>query len=157
MDTILFSTDFNSIGSFLVHLICGTVAGGLFVLLYWQWPARHARAVLAGVQRRPALRFAIGAFLVPTFLFTLWAYFSYLTPFFTARLSGHDIVFEYRFPERAVSVPRSQVERVAKASESEKGPWVPVVVYTKDGRRFESAPAKPQRFEEFKKLLQRAP
>jgi len=157
MDTIVFSTEFNSIGSFLVHLICGTVAGGLFVFLYWQWPAGQMRAMLVGAQRRPAVTFAAAAFLIPTFLFAIWAYFSYLTPFFSARLSGHEIVFEYRFPERVVSVPRSQVERVDKGSQRDQGPWTALIVHTKDGRTFESAPVKPQRFEELKNLLQRAP
>jgi hypothetical protein len=154
METLAFSSDFNSIGSFIVHAIFGSVAGGLFALLYWQRPMQELGLSAPTQASRPALKLAVGVFLVPTLLFGLWAYFSYLTPFFAARVSASDITFEYRFPDRAVTVARRDIERVVKGLGSENGPWVHLVVYTKDGRRFESAPIKPERFEGLKNRIQ---
>jgi hypothetical protein len=101
-------------------------------------------------------KLALGLFLVPTLLFAVWAYFSYLTPFFTAHMSSAAITFEYRFPNRDVTVSRRDIERVVKGIGSEESPWVPLVVFTKDGRRFESAPIKTERFEGLKSRIQPA-
>src|ERR1700730_6878541 len=100
METLAFSSDFNSIGSFIVHSIFGSVAGGLLALLYWQRPMQDVRVSGTTQISLPALQRAVGVCLVPTLLFGLWAYFSYLTPFFAARVSASDITFEYRFPDR---------------------------------------------------------
>jgi hypothetical protein len=152
METLAFNSDFNSIGSFVVHVIFGAVAGGLFAMLYWQRSIRQTRTGWSTrpQSRRPAFNLALGVFLVPTAMFALWAYYSYLTPFFAARLSAADITFEYRFPERLVTVRRQDIEQVVKDLGSERGPWVHLVVYTKDGRRFESVPIKAERFEGLK-------
>jgi hypothetical protein len=156
METLAFGSDFNSIGSFAVHVIFGCAAGGLFALLFWQRPLRQLGWNATAQSTRPTLKLAVGVFLFPTLLFALWAYFSYLTPFFAARLSAADITFEYRFPNREVTVPRRDIERVVKGLGSETGPWVHLVVYTRDGRRFESAPIKAERFESLKNRIQPA-
>ena len=156
METLAFSSDFNSIGSFAVHVIFGSAAGGLFALLYWQRPMRQLGWSATTQSVRPAPKLAVVAFLVPTLLFAMWAYFSYLTPFFAAHLSAANITFEYRFPNREVTVSRRDIERVVRGLGSEKGPWVHLVVYTRDGRRFESAPIKAERFEQLKNRIQPA-
>jgi hypothetical protein len=155
MEILAFSSDFNSLGSFIVHSTFGFVAGGLFALLYWKRPMQELGLSAPTRASRPALKLAVGVFLAPTLLFGLWAYFSYLTPFFAARVSNSDVTFEYRFPERAVTVLRRDIEGVAKGLGSENSPWVHLIVYTKDGRRFESAPIKSERFEGLKNRLQR--
>jgi hypothetical protein len=159
METLAFNSDFNSIGSFIVHVIFGTVAGGLFAMLYWQRSMRQTGTgwSIAPQSPRPAFKLAIGVFLVPTVLFAVWAYFSYLTPFFAARMSAADITFEYRFPERLVTVRRQDIERVVRGLGGEKGPWVHLVIYTKDGQRFESVPIKAERFEGLKVRIKPAP
>ena len=158
METLAFNSDFNSIGSFVVHVLFGAVAGGLFAMLYLQRSIRQPGTgwSTAPDSRRPALKLAIGVFLVPTLMFALWAYFSYLTPFFAARMSAADITFEYRFPERVVTVKRQDIERVVRGLGGEQGPWVHLVVYTKDGRRFESVPIKAEQFEWLKFRIQPA-
>lgn len=158
MEILAFNSDFNSIGSFVVHVLFGAVAGGLFAMLYMQRSVRQPAAgwSAAPQSRRPALKSALGVFLVPTLLFGLWGYCSYLTPFFAARLSAADITFEYRFPERLVTVKRQEIERVVKGLGGEKGPWVHMVVYTKDGRSFESVPIKAEQFEWLKFRIQPA-
>jgi hypothetical protein len=79
METLAFSSDFNSLGSFFVHVLFGTVAGGLFALLYWQRPMRQLGWSAVPESTPPAIKFALGLFLVPTLLFAGCAYFSYLT------------------------------------------------------------------------------
>ena len=158
METLAFNGDFNSLGSFSVHVIFGFVAGGLFALLYWQRRPMLQLGWSPAVEfPRPTAKLALGLFLVPSLLFALWAYFSYLTPFFTAQMSSAAITFEYRFPNRDVTVLRQDIERVVKGLGSERGLWVPLVVYTKDGRRFESAPIKTERFEDLKSRIQPTP
>ena len=154
METLAFNGDFNSLASFVVHAICGAVAGGLCALLYWQRPVRQPAWPPAALPPRPGAKLAVGLFLVPTLLFALWAYCSYLTPFFSAHVSSAAITFAYRFPAREVTVPRNDIQRVVKSLSSAEGQWVALVVYTKDGRRFESAPIKPERFEILKSRLQ---
>jgi len=151
METLAFGTDFNSIGGFFVSLALGAVAGALLALLSRQWPVR--RALRAALRSERGLPYA--AFLVPTLLFGAWAYSSYLTPFFAARVSAHNVTFEYRFPFREVTVARSDIERIVKAGEGEQGLWVNLVVYTKDGRRFESVPIRADRFEALRGRLRR--
>jgi hypothetical protein len=157
METLAFSDDFNSLGSFFGHVLFGTVAGGLFALLYWQRPMQQLGWSRVAESTPPAMKFALGLFLVPTLLFAVWAYCSYLTPFFAARVSSAAITFEYRFPDRAVTVPLRDIERVVKGRGSEQSAWVPLVVYTKDGRRFESAPIKADRFEGLKSRMRPGP
>jgi len=55
-----------------------------------------------------------------------------------------------------VTVSRRDIERVVKGLGSGNSPWVPLIVYTKDGRRFESAPIKPERFEGLKDRIRPA-
>jgi hypothetical protein len=153
METLAFSSDFNSLGSFFVHVLFGTVAGGLFSLLYWQRPMQQLGWSTVAESAPPAMKSALGLFMVPTLLFAVWAYFSYLTPFFAAHVSSAAITFQYRFPDREVTVPRGDIERVVKGLDSEQSQWVPLVVYTKDGRRFESAPIKAERFEGLKSRM----
>jgi hypothetical protein len=81
---------------------------------------------------------------------------SYLTPFFAAHVSSAAITFEYRFPNREVTVPRRDIERVVRGLDSEQSAWAPLVVYTKDGRRFESAPIKAEHFEGLKSRMRPA-
>ena len=143
METLVFNTDFNSVGGFFVNVALGAVAGALLALLCRQWPIRRAlRAALLTERGLP-----LAAFSLPTVLFGVWAYMSYLTPFFAAHVSSGAITFEYRFPAREITVARSDVDRVVKGSEGDEGSWVNLVVYTKDGRRFESVPIRADRFE----------
>jgi hypothetical protein len=121
METLAFNGDFNSLGSFSVHVIFGFVAGGLFALLYWQRRPMLQLGWSPAVEfPRPTAKLALGLFLVPSLLFALWAYFSYLTPFFTAQMSSAAITFEYRFPNRDVTVLRRDIERVVKGLGSER-------------------------------------
>jgi hypothetical protein len=143
METLAFNTDFNSVGGFLVNVALGVVAGALLALLCRQWQVR--RALRAALRAERGL--ALAAFTLPTLLFGVWAYVSYLTPFFAAHVSPRAITFEYRFPSREVTVARSDVDRVVKGADGDQGPWVNLVVYTKDGRRFESVPIRADRFE----------
>jgi hypothetical protein len=154
METLAFNGDFNSLASFVVHAIFGLVAGGLCALLYWQRPSRQPAWFPASLPARPGVTLAAGLFVVPTLLFALWAYCSYLTPFFSAHVSSAAVTFAYRFPDREVTVPRNAIQRVVKSLSNAEGQWVALVVYTKDGRRFESAPIKPERFEILKGRLQ---
>ncbi len=85
--------------------------------------------------------------MVPILLFTVSAYCAYLTPFFAARLSRQNLVLEYRFPARAVTVPLSQVDRVVKGLGGRVGRWAHLEVLLKDGRKFESAPIKSERLD----------
>jgi hypothetical protein len=152
METLAFQTDFNSTASFVGHLLFGAAAGGLLAMLYWRRPMRQ-HPFQPILSNRPKLRLAALVFLLPTFIFAGWAYASYLTPFFGAHLSNTAVTFQYRFPDREVKVERFNIERVVKGFTSEKAPWIYLVVFTKDGRRFESAPIKPERFERLKSLL----
>ena len=153
METLAFSGDFNILASFTVQVLCGLVGGGFCALLYWQRPIWHLEWLPAAIRPRPLRKLAAGLFLVPTVLFALWAYVSYLTPFFSAHVSPADITFEYRFPDRAVTVQRRDIERVVKGG-GQESQWVALVVYTKDGRRFESAPIKAERFEDLRSRIQ---
>jgi hypothetical protein len=110
MHTFAFQTDFNSVASFVGHLLFGAAAGGLLVMLYWQWPMRQPAADLLALSSRPKLKLAAIAFFVPTLIFAGWAYSSYLTPFFGAHLSTTAVTFQYRFPEREVRVERLDIE-----------------------------------------------
>jgi hypothetical protein len=151
MDTLIFNTDFNSIGGFFVNLALGVVAGALLALLSRQWPIRRA---LRGALRTES-GLPLAAFSLPTLLFGAWAYISYLTPFIAAHVSPSAITFEYRFPWRAVTVTRNDVDRIVKGAGEDEA-WVNLVVYTKDGRRFESVPIRSDRFEGLRGRLQPA-
>jgi hypothetical protein len=60
MEILAFSSDFNSIGSFIVHSILGSLAGGLFALLYWRRPMKRLGLSAPTQASRPALKLAVG-------------------------------------------------------------------------------------------------
>jgi hypothetical protein len=87
----------------------------------------EARFEHADKASRPALKFAVGVFLVPTLLFGLWAYFSYLTPFFAARVSKSDVTFGIGFPSSCDSSAHASTG--GQRPWRENSPWVPDRLY----------------------------
>lgn len=77
--------------------------------------------------------------------FSAFGYWLFLTPFYAVELDGAEARLVKFYPRRAVTLTRDEIARFERRNEVTKNSYVvSLVVYTKDGRRYESGQANPQ-------------
>jgi hypothetical protein len=73
------------------------------------------------------------------------AYWLFLTPFYAVEIEGQQVRLRRFYPSRALTLEKGQIERFERRNEVTKNNYVvSLVVFTKDGRRFESGQSRPQ-------------
>ena len=73
------------------------------------------------------------------------AYWLFLTPFDAVEIEGEQVRLRRFYPSRAVTFDRDQIDRFERRNEVTKNNYiVSLVVFTKDGRRYESGQSRPQ-------------
>ena len=138
--------------AFALYCAIGVIVGGVLAAAYWLWSRRPDTP--QGFFRHPPSRATAAVIAVASLLaFAVIGARAVLLSFHRIEVSGALVRLHYAFPERSLALARGDIERVALGIGSEKGVTVRLVLYTRDGGRYESAPTPRARLDETRAAL----
>lgn len=140
------------IGAFILYCVIGVVAGGLLAAVYWLWSRRPDMP--QGFFRHPPSR-ATAAVIAGASLLALVMIGARaeLQSFHRIDVGASEATLHFAFPARSVAVVRADIDHVALGTGGEKTPTVRLVLVTRTGERYESAPTPRARFDEVRAAL----
>lgn len=141
------------IGAFVLYCVIGLVVGALLAAAYWLWSRRPDMP--QGFFRHPPSRATAAVIFAASLLaLAIVGARAELLSFHRVDVDATRVRLHFAFPERSSTLPRSQFDRVALGLGGEKGATVRLVLYTKDGTRYESTPTPRARFDELRTALE---
>lgn len=134
------------IRAFILFCAIGVAVGGLLATAYWLWTRRPDMP--QGFFRHPPARAtALVIAAAGVLAFVIIGARAELLSFHRLDIDRTQVRLHFAFPERSLTVPRGEIDRVALGIGSEKGQTVRLVLGTRSGARFESTPTTRQRFD----------
>ncbi len=140
------------IGAFILYCVVGLLVGGLLASAYWLW-SRRADMPQGFFRHPPSLATATviaGASLLALAIIGARAE---LQSFHRIDVDASHATLHFAFPARTVVITRTDIDRVALGLGSEKTPTVRLVLVTRTGERYDSAPTPRARFDEVRAAL----
>jgi hypothetical protein len=135
-----------------LYCVIGVVVGALLAAAYWLWSRRPDMP--QGFFRHPPSRTTAAVIFAASLLAgAIVGARADLLSFHRIDVDATQLRLHYAFPERSLMLPRNQLDRVALGIGGEKRTTVRLVLYTQDGRRYESTPAPRARFDELRAVL----
>lgn len=134
------------VGAFALYCALGVLVGALLAAAYWLW-TRRPDMPQGFFRHRPSRATALVIAASAMLGFAAIGVRAHLLTFHRIDIAADRVTLHYALPARTLALPRADLERVALGLGSEKGPTVRLVLTTRGGARYESAPTRRERFD----------
>lgn len=139
MASIVLSEPGAAIGAFVLFCVIGVVVGVALATGYWFWTRRPDMP--QGFFRHPPTRAtAVVIGLAGVSAFIVIGARVELQSFHRIDIDQEQVRLYFALPERTLVLPRRQIGRATPGIGSERGNTVRLVLYARDGQRYESTP-----------------